>query len=349
MTRIMFSGDYHIGSSKRYKTYQEDVRKGLQFVIDKAISYEVTHFICGGDALDSATRIPNADLLFLSDALGTLEKESKILWLIGNHDYHSYPIMGIFKRFISYLIDRGNYLNVSPIVITPNVEILMVPHLYFNDPLPIFPKIRNRKRIVVTHQAIELGENRKANVEVTYERSQGSQRIFSRDEIQRLSADVVFCGHIHIHMEYSLNGIPIYYPGATCILNFGEVNSGNGFYIIDIDNSDLQVSYYEIPQRKWVITNKVPDSIEPDTIYRLEVPEDKIDTLQALRFHFNELNSEVFFKVNPSNRTQPIRIEGIVDVDDITKLHLWLKHKGIMDTEPYIMEYKKLIGGLDDK
>lgn len=345
MTRILFTTDFHLGCHKRHKRHQEDIRKSIQYVVNKAVEYKVDYFICGGDTLDTATRITNSDLLFLSNILHTLKDKTTLSWLIGNHDTHSEPIMRAFKGCVPYLVDRTNYLSMGAIRVSPMVEILMVPHLYNNDPLPsLHPLCENVKRILITHQAVELSKDIKSEIPIILDRGIETQRIFTKKDIQQMYGCMVFCGHVHYHMEYLLDEIPIYYPGATSILNFGEVNSGNGFYIIDIEESrEIKVNYHPIGQRKWIVTQTIPERIEPDTIYRIEVPENKVESSRFLKLYFNELNSEVFFKINPIENTFENRIEGIGDMSDTDQLISWLKYKGITNVELYLNEHKKII------
>lgn len=335
--KMIIASDFHIGAVGRHKQHREDMRKSLEFIVNYAIENDIEVFICGGDGLDRPSRLSNTDLLFLSDIINKLNSKNILTyWAIGNHDLHSKPIMSIYPIQV---ISKDNITQGHLIPLSDKTELILIPYLCKGDSYPCgkYPK-GNKTRIIVVHQLIE-GTFPENNVVMRNMRE--TEKVYSVEEINSLNPDIVFGGHIHIHLEYTLGDIFVYLPSSTTIMTFGEINTEHGFYVYD--DNDESIEYISIPQRLWFDVIGLPDSIESNAVYRVQLPKEFKNNFQSIRDEFINHDSEIFLKIEKEYIQRSERISNIIDMTDEDKLKAWLYYSGIEDVTPYLMEHGRIL------
>lgn len=334
--KILIASDFHLGFTGHHKWHKEDIRQSLQYIADYAIKNDIRVFICGGDGLDRPSRLSNTDLLFLSKIINELKDNGiSIYWIIGNHDLHTNPIMRIYPILV---VSRGGIYKESPLILSNKTELLLIPYLCKGDVIPYksYPKKR-RTRIVVAHQLIEGTFTENSTI---MRNMRDTERVFSAEEMSSLNPSMIFDGHIHTHTEYILGNIPVYLPGSTTIMSFGEIKTEHGFYVYDED--DNHVEYIPIPQRLWVDMAGLPENIESGVVYRINLSKEFKNRFHSLRDEFLRFGAEVFLKIERENSRRVERIEKITDMTDDSKLKAWLKYIGIEDITPYLIEHGRI-------
>lgn len=337
---VIISADWHVSHNPRYKGHSDDSRKTVQYVVDFAIKNRVEYFIIAGDGIDRPVRIGNYDLFFLRDVFFKLHQANiKVYYMLGNHDSNREPTVMVFDTFVNF-IHRENYLTEGRIQIGQS-DIVLVPYLLRGDELPDFDK-KSGHRLAILHQTTSKVKFQTGNLA---EDVVTTERVFAKDELDSLNADEILCGHVHRKQTCHYDNYDVIYMGATSILTFGEINSGNSFYTADFLEQKIQLQDYDIPQREWIINTGIPRKIKPNAVYKLILNEEQAKQYREIRGQFRQANSIVFIENAYRHKQQPMKRKSVVGISEMSheeRIKLWLTDRGIKRIENHLIYDRKV-------
>lgn len=347
--KAVISGDWHIGVNPRYKGHTEDIRKSIQYVVDYAIQIKASVFIIAGDGLHRPVRIASEDLLFLRDIFHNLvDNGINIYYGLGNHDPDRLrePIVKVWEwSGLVKFVDSKNYMAEGLIEdFGYTRDILLVPFLIHGDPLPSYPN--KGHRLTILHQTVG-GVHFQNGLSAEEMADNHHERIFLNEDLTALESNQFISGHIHRKQTVKTGNHKVQYMGSTCILNFGEINSGNTFIVASPnDNGGFTLKSHSIPQRRWIKCVGLPEELESDAIYKLVLTKQEAERLNGVRHLFAEVGSQIVsVEIEKESRRMIKKREvesGFLDMPDDEKLRSWLDSIGIETPEPYLSLDKEI-------
>jgi len=243
--KIVFAGDYHIGIKPRHSQHKKDIENAINTVEQFCIDNEVDYYICLGDVFHYPSRLSNHDILFAKEHFDHLKENGiKNYILTGNHEAVNPSLLQLMSAEIA---TRGN----SPISVG---EISLVAFLFRGDKIPDL-----NCEIACIHQGV-------ASLKIhRFDYSYLSDEFI----FDTINAKRVFGGHLHLKSELMLGDSSIFYPGSISTMSFNDSDLLHGFYYL----KDDELKYQKIPVREWKTLNSIPEIIEPNIVYRLELKE----------------------------------------------------------------------------
>ena len=317
--KAVISSDYHIGINPRHKKHTIDLHNSIKYIVDYAIKIKSDCFLILGDMLHRPN-ISSDDLFFLRDIFQELFINNiKVYCTLGNHDSSKEPVSKVFDTLVTF-IDRNNYIKNGLVLDT----FLLLPYLYKEDKFP-----ETKGKVLCLHQIIEGSV---VNPNITAIPLHGSSRFFTKKEIKENSPSMVFSGDIHHHHSFKIDTIPIHYIGTPSVLNWGETEYKNGFYHFE----DGKCKYVTIPQRKWTTLTEPPKEIDKEAVYRLFLSPEHAET-------YKKIPPEQISSFIMRKNEKPIKYDfSYIELDEISCLRLWLKHKKLGNEEEHIKMHKEL-------
>lgn len=262
--KIVFAGDYHIGIKPRHSQHKKDIEDAVNAVEQFCIENEIDYYICLGDVFHYPSRLSNYDILFAKEHFDRLKENGvKNYILTGNHESVNPSLLQLMSAEIA---TREN----SPIFVD---KIPLVAFLFRGDKSPDL-----NCEIACIHQGV-------ASLKL-----HGFDFSFLSNEFvfDTINAKRIFSGHLHLKSELMLGDSFVYYPGSISTTSFNDSNSLHGFYYL----KDDELKYQKIPVREWKTLNSIPEIIEPNIVYRLELKKRDI-SIHELRELFASQSAEL--------------------------------------------------------
>lgn len=281
--------DCHLGlknSSVSRLNIAVKVFKELLLAIKKE---SISNIIFCGDAFHDRRAIDVNVLNIGYRLFSALAKYTKVYLIVGNHDCHfksqtdvnsvnifadnpnivvvsaaeEVSINGQKALFVPWLADLEKY--------EKNSFDLMFGHFDINDKYLIASYIEDNSKNVSASENLAMqitsdellcdkfNENTDLTEEInTVQSTQRKSNELIGDFIEIVrQGGVIYSGHIHLHKEFVSKGRQFVFVGAPYQQNFGEMNSEDGYYILDEHNCRTFVPITSVPSYKKIIMSEI--------------------------------------------------------------------------------------------
>ena len=244
MTRIIHLSDLHFGTEDSQTIF---------FLQNKIMDLNPNLIIISGDFTQSAS---HGEFTTAQNFLTSLP--APYLCVAGNHDI---PAHNLIERFLSPYRRYKKYISsqLEPQLRYDHIEIIglntarrALPHWNWangainekqlekivNDPLSKGVK----RRLCVLHHPVPKAEGSPLKVKVF-----GGKKALKAFE--HSNVDLVLTGHVHhasIETFEKKNGRRLIFVSASTTLSSRTRSQGNGFNVIDIDDSAINIEFYQL-------------------------------------------------------------------------------------------------------
>jgi DNA repair exonuclease SbcCD nuclease subunit len=253
--QILIVGDLHIPNSKvvisNSDTFTE-VFNTLNLIKNTIEENKPEYTIFMGDIFDSPYNISISVLSSVSNIIADMALETKLIFIVGNHDMSSINEDTIkisdgnsFKYRANLLSPYRHYPNVlvvdKPSVFSidkTNIELAFIP--YSNDINKDLDSIKNKfgvgtKRICLGHF------NMRSGLMMMSDNADINENLPTPEEmVDKYNYDMVLLGHIHDKSEFYIKGKLLKYVGSCRNVDFRNADEDKGIYLMNTDNMSLQ-------------------------------------------------------------------------------------------------------------
>ncbi len=278
--RIAHLADTHLG----YRQYnleerEKDIYDVLEEIGDKIIEEKVDIVIHSGDLFDSSRPTTQTYYVF-KNFLKRLDGKTKFFAVLGDHDRPKARGMAPHKLFDDQIQTLGTTGTAEHKEVEINGERILLVGIsnltrsytpLLTDELNKLEKIeRTCPSILVLHQAIDQFLPFEDAWEIAFT---SLPKTF----------DYYAMGHLHTKIKASVGEGELAYPGSSEIIRSDEIpswqKSGKGFFIVDIEDGDIEVNDVNLerirPQIKVKINNSNLDSEVEKFVNNLNFEEKK--------------------------------------------------------------------------
>lgn len=258
LKKIVHIADIHIRLFKRHVEYKEVLER--LYADLRARDLENTAIVVAGDIVHAKTDMSPEMVKMTSEFLKSLADIAPTLVIAGNHDLNlaNPNRLDALSPIIDNLgHDELHYLQNSGVYEFADVEFGVHGIADGSDDWPAAPELSaNKTKIALFH-----GPVNKAQTDVGY-------TVTNRVTVETFNGyDMVLLGDIHktqFLQEFGGRGTPeIFYPGSLIQQNHGELLTGHGYAIWDVDSCKVE-SYVEVKNTYGYHTLRLTDAKMPD-------------------------------------------------------------------------------------
>jgi DNA repair exonuclease SbcCD nuclease subunit len=253
--RVCCVSDIHIGVHQNSAQWHEIILNWSKWLAVELREQNIKDIIISGDFFHYRDEIAVNTIHFVKEILDEW-KEFNIIILVGNHD--------------AYYKDRSDVNSLTILEGWPNITI--VPQLrsetIFGKKITFVPwgvEVKDIPESDIVFGHFEINSFKQTNFKVC----QGG--VSSKDLLNK--TNLVITGHFHLREERKYNNGTILYLGSPFQMDFGDVDSTKGYYILDVE--DKTFNFFEnkkspkhvklllselVKQKK--LTKEVTDSLE---------------------------------------------------------------------------------------
>ncbi len=224
-SRVCCISDIHIGVHQNSSTWHNIMLDWAKWLRDELDNKGITDIIISGDFFHYRDEIAVNTIHFVKEILDVW-KSFNIVILVGNHD--------------AYYKDRSDVNSLTILQGWPNITI--VPDLrtetLFGKKVTFVPwgvGVEDIPDSDVIFGHFEINSFKQTNFKVC------SSGIRSKDILDK--SGLIITGHFHLRDERKYDNGTILYLGSPFQMDFGDVGSSKGYYILDIE--DLQYEFFE--------------------------------------------------------------------------------------------------------
>lgn len=294
--KILHTADIHVG----YDTYGRldtrtglntrwlDVKRCLEFMVEKALDENIDLFLFCGDAYRDALPSPTEQKIFARALRPLLDQHIPAVFIVGNHDtpvsFGKANALQIFPDLNGavYLFDRPGTKDFE--TKSGKVRVVGLP---WGSKSVLAGRVENEGKTpeelrALVHEIyasfIESEAERIEQEELPYPAilaahlhvdeakiSQGSERIqvgkdpvFSVSTLAKPAFSYVALGHIHKHQDLNPSAVergepPVVYAGSIERISFSEAGDPKGFVIVEIDaQKRAHYRFIQTPARPFI-------------------------------------------------------------------------------------------------
>jgi exonuclease SbcD len=244
MVRIAHFADTHLG----YKQYnlderEKDIYDTLEEIGSKILEEHADIVIHSGDLFDSPRPTPQAYCAF-KKFLNKLYGKAKVFAVLGDHDRpksRGVPPHVLFEDQMQILGASGSAQHQEIKIGGKDVLVAGLSNLSRTYRAILLEELKKLKALELEGKvgvlALHQGIDKFLPFEGAFE--------FSLDEVPR-NFDYVAMGHLHARIKASFGKGELAYPGSSEIISKTEIGgwkkAGKGFYMVDIEGDDVQVT-----------------------------------------------------------------------------------------------------------
>lgn len=217
---MLFCGDKHLKISRF-----DLAKQFLNWLTNEVIARKPDVYVCLGDDMDTHSVIRSeiaGELKKHFDAV--LDAGIKIIYVLGNHDMYK-PNDATYHAFLPYKGTNPNFIVVDTIQ-----DIDGITYVPYQHDFSKFPS--KTQSICVAHQTF-IGAD------------YGFTRPDTGVDADKVSADIIISGHIHIKQMFG----KVIYPGSPYSQSKNDVNQIKGVMLFDSDT--FKTKFIETPLPKW--------------------------------------------------------------------------------------------------
>ena len=239
-SRVCCVSDIHIGVHQNKSNWHDITVKWAGWLRDELEKNNINDIIISGDLFHYRDEIAVNTIKVAYDVL-SIWRDFNILVLVGNHD--------------SYYKDRVDVNSLTILKGWPNITVIDTPEQL----------IHNDKKIMICPWGTTIREIDDSDIifghfEIeTFKLNQHkvcTEGIKSSQLLKK--SDLVITGHFHLREERKYKNGTVLYLGSPYQMDFGDVESSKGYYILDIDSKKYTFTENNIsPKHKKVTLSEL--------------------------------------------------------------------------------------------
>ncbi|WP_107763542.1 metallophosphoesterase family protein [Coprothermobacter proteolyticus] len=280
--RVLVTGDWHLGAVTWRRKPQDrtpEIQACLSEILDFLSQERVDLIAVTGDFTHYWVPLEGEKQRWLMDYLYALSEHAPVVGVLGNHDWRGLVSFDKFARKKDvYIIDKFGQLELNLngtkvcIVILPYFDARKVLQPYqkltsdgvkdtakqvvLNDLSPRSCSWDANYRILITHGVVEG---------LAYSELGGNDVPIPKSALSQF--DFAFLGHIHnaqMIKDDSTGRIVGCYPGGVAKLDFGEMGSTQGFWIVDLSPKGPDCKLIQFSSQKPLKRVEVAGPVTPE-------------------------------------------------------------------------------------
>ena len=234
----------------------------VQWLIQTAQQYQVSHVVCLGDTVDSVAKtdlMTNLTVKWFLDSFKALARTGvSVIWLVGNHDVYSsaYSALDIFEDSHNFIVLK------TPKTVSDGVTMTFWPFQTWMDRAVDWPL--HREELI----APRAGGEESPRILFTHAPLEGMPMGPVKDDGAdmadlALQYDLIFAGHYHVANQFLAKamsaGTPVVVPGCVIAHTFQDSGWFHGAVLYDTDQSVDHVQWLGNPYSHYFFTGSAAE------------------------------------------------------------------------------------------
>jgi len=282
--KVAIFSDLHLGIYGNSETWHKIAIDWATWIAQELKDKKIKDILFLGDFFHNRSEI-SVQTMYVASKLLDILKDFNILMIVGNHDafyknrsdVHSLGLINGHEKIT--IVDKNRTIDAF------GKTLLFVP---WNNELP-----DGKFDYIFGH--FEIQSFKMNNYKVCDHGLSSIDFLASR-------TDTVFSGHFHHRNTKKYNEGKINYVGNTFSMDFADVDNAKGYYILDIENGDLEFSENTVsPKFKKILVSKIKSYTKEDIqnniiklIVDIEMTDKQVEKVQTYISKHNpfQLNTE---------------------------------------------------------
>ena len=293
-SKICCVSDIHVGVHQNSSVWLDITTEWAEWLRDELKSKGITDIMISGDFFHYRDEIAVNTIHHVTDVLN-LWSDFNVIMLVGNHD--------------AYYKDRSDVNSLSILKGWDNITIISTPitDICFDKKITFCPwgtKLNEIPKSDIIFGHFEIQTFKQNTFKVC------TDGMTTKDMLKK--APLTISGHFHLREERIYDDGRILYLGNPYQMDFGDVESVKGYYILDIPEMSYEFTENKIsPQHKKIslselvkigdLTDDVKNDFENNFvkfIIDMSISPDDVDKLLRKLTSLNPLNVNVDYAIN---------------------------------------------------
>jgi len=248
--RVCCISDIHIGVHQNSTQWHNIILDWSKWLAKDLREKKIADIIISGDFFHYRDEIAVNTIHFVKEILDEWS-DFNIIILVGNHD--------------AYYKDRSDINSLTILQGWPNISIIskLQTETIFGKKLTFCPwgvDVRDIPKSDIIFGHFEINSFKQTNFKVC------QTGVSSKDLLSKTS--LVITGHFHLREERKYNNGTILYLGSPFQMDFGDVQSSKGYYILDVEENTFEFTENNLSPKhvKLVLSDLVKNKVITDDI-----------------------------------------------------------------------------------